>query len=551
VAKHKAEPKNGRENTMRVLAQGNLWIKIVGAAALVCVVVLPPFAYFNIETSRETLTNSFLERAKSIAHVLDASITDDVVLKDRDHMFEGLMKYLWAEPDVLAIDANVPKDGRLVTYVTTRAYNLNRPADADNRRSFETGDYIEKFVEQDGRRVLKVVTPINIARRHAGTIQIEFTTEVVDAKIFDAVKISITSYALLMILFAAVMYWVLRVIVVRPVAALNTGVKKVAAGDLEHRVEADQYDELGELALAFNQMAEELRKSERKLVETNKSLEAKVVERTTELLAEIQEHARVEKDLKRHQRMESLAGLAGGIAHNLNNLLQPIILLSAVGIEKLPKGSKLKEDLEVIREAGNRASELVNRLTEFSRENPVEMKRENLNEIVRESLQMIRASFPSSIEIKDDIDGFEAEITADATQLQTVILNLASNAADALTDMPGVLDVSVDRIDVTEIDREGTPELRPGEYAKLRVSDNGKGMDEKTMRRIFDPFFTTKDVGKGTGLGLATAYGIVTKHGGAIRVESALGRGSTFEVLLPVAKERAVDRPTVTVMENG
>jgi len=525
---------------MRVLTQGNLWIKIVGAAALVCLVVFPPFAYFNIETSRDTLTRSFLERAKSIAHVLDASISDNIVLQDRDHLFEGLMKYLWAEPDVLAIDANVPKEGRLVTYVSTRAYNLNRPADADNLRSFETGDYIERFIERNGRRMLKVVAPINIARRQAGTFQIEFTTEVVDARILDAVQVSVISYALLMILFAAVMYWVLRVIVVRPVAALNTGVKKVAAGDLEHRVEAVRDDELGELALAFNQMAEELRKSERKLVETNKSLEAKVVERTTELLAEIQEHARVEKDLKRHQRMESLAGLAGGVAHNLNNLLQPIILLSGVGIEKLPKGSKLKDDLEVIREAGMRASDLVNRLTEFSRDNPVEMKRVNLNEIVRESLQIIRASFPSSIEIKDDIDGVDAEITADATQLQTVVLNLASNAADALTDMPGVLEVSVDRIHLGNVDREKTPELRPGEYAELRVSDNGKGMDENTMMRIFDPFFTTKDVGKGSGLGLATAYGIVAKHGGAIRVESALGRGSTFEVLLPVSKEQTV-----------
>jgi len=526
---------------MRVLAQGNLWVKIVGAAILVCIVVFPPFAYFNIETSREALNESFLERAKSIARVLDASVTDDLVLRDRDHMFEGLMKYLWAEPDVLAIDANVPKDGVLVTYVSTRADNLNKPADADNLRSFETGEYIEKFIERNGRRVLKVITPINIARRQAGTFQVEFTTEVVEAKILDAVKLSVISYALLMILFAAVIYWVLRVIVVRPVAALNTGVKKVAAGDLEHRVETVQDDELGELALAFNQMAEELRKSELKLVETNKGLEAKVVERTTELLAEIQEHARVEKDLKRHQRMESLAGLAGGVAHNLNNLLQPIILLSDVGIEKLPKGSKLKEDLVVIREAGSRASELVNRLTEFSRDNPAEMKRENLNNIVRDSLQMIRASFPSSIEIKEDINGDEAEITADATQLQTVILNLAPNAADALTDMPGVLEVSVDRTELANVDCEETPELRPGEYVKLRVSDNGKGMDEKAMRRIFDPFFTTKDVGKGTGLGLATAYGIVSKHGGAIRVESALGRGSTFEVLLPVSKERVVN----------
>jgi PAS domain S-box-containing protein len=249
---------------------------------------------------------------------------------------------------------------------------------------------------------------------------------------------------------------------------------------------------------------------------------------------DITDYRRTERELTHHKRMESLGNLAGGIAHNLNNLLQPILILGQLTSDALEKSSVEHQNLQVINLAAVRAKELVDRILAFSRNKSYKLKSADICEIVREELNLIHSIVPSSITISENLDEDTGAVLVDALQAQTVLMNIVGNAVDAMDGMPGRLDISLARTLVGTTARNAVPTLRKGNYAKLTISDNGRGMDEKTLGRIFDPFFTTKEPGKGTGLGLSTAFGIVAKHGGTIRASSAPGKGTTFDIYLPL-----------------
>lgn len=249
---------------------------------------------------------------------------------------------------------------------------------------------------------------------------------------------------------------------------------------------------------------------------------------------DITEYRRTERELTHHKRMESLGNLAGGIAHNLNNLLQPILILSQLTSDALAKSSVEHQNLQFINQAAVRAKELVDRILAFSREKSYQLKSADIYDIVREELKLIHSIVPSTITINEKLDKKTGTVLVDALQTQTVLMNIVANAVDAMDGKPGKLDISLTRARVGTTARNAVPTLRKGDYAKLTISDNGHGMDEKTLGRIFDPFFTTKEPGKGTGLGLSTAFGIVVKHGGTIRASSAPGKGTTFDVYFPL-----------------
>ncbi|HEX9569492.1 MAG TPA: PAS domain S-box protein, partial [Rhodospirillales bacterium] len=251
---------------------------------------------------------------------------------------------------------------------------------------------------------------------------------------------------------------------------------------------------------------------------------------------DITEYRRTERELTHHKRMESLGNLAGGIAHNLNNLLQPILILSQLTGDALVKSSVEHQNLQFINQAAVRAKELVDRILTFSREKSYQLKSADICDIVREELDLIHSIVPSTITINEKLDENTGTVLVDALQTQTVLMNIVANAVDAIDGKPGILDISLSRARVGTTSRNAVPTLRKGDYAKLTISDNGHGMDEKTLGRIFDPFFTTKEPGKGTGLGLSTAFGIVVKHGGTIRASSTPGKRTTFDVYFPLIK---------------
>ena len=248
-----------------------------------------------------------------------------------------------------------------------------------------------------------------------------------------------------------------------------------------------------------------------------------------------------ENRLRQAEKMESLGSLAGGIAHDFNNMLLPIQALTRLAMRDLPDGDRHKEQLEKVVEAAVRAQELVKRIMAFSRSAEGYKKPVRLGDIVNGAAELLRATLPKTIDLAVEVDSDVGMIEADGAQIQTVILNLASNSADAMAGRVGHVTIILEKLFLERPRFSGHIVLHSGDYARLVVRDDGPGISEVNLRRIFEPFFTTKAVGEGTGLGLAMVHGIVTEHGGTIFVESATGAGATFEILLPLLAGAEVD----------
>jgi signal transduction histidine kinase/CheY-like chemotaxis protein len=283
-----------------------------------------------------------------------------------------------------------------------------------------------------------------------------------------------------------------------------------------------------------------LRRERSQLMATNEQLKRTIEDRKR---AE-REKQKIVGRLRQAQKMESIGTLAGGIAHDFNNILSAIMGYSEMTLYNLSGDSKARSNLEQVLQASNRARDLVNQILAFSRQSEQTRKPVQISPLVKETLKLMRASLPTTIKIMEQINENGALIEADPTQIHQVLMNLCTNASDAMREKGGALKVDLDRLNLYE--KEAAllyPDLNPGIYEMVAVSDTGDGMDAATVERIFDPYFTTKEAGKGTGMGLAVAHGIVKSHGGVINVHSEPGKGTTFQVLLPsidgVAKSEA------------
>jgi PAS domain S-box-containing protein len=237
--------------------------------------------------------------------------------------------------------------------------------------------------------------------------------------------------------------------------------------------------------------------------------------------------------LQQSQKMEAIGTLAGGIAHDFNNILTVIIgctELTLMGVsEKDPSYHHLKQ----IQQAGSRATDLVKQILTFSRQGQQEEKLIQTRFIVQEAIKMLRASLPSTIEIQQQIGKDPGLIIADPTQIHQILMNLGTNAAHAMREKGGILEVRLNNVYVAAEEAGQYPDLTPGPYVDIVISDTGHGMGPEVLERIFDPYFTTKKLGEGTGLGLAVVYGIVKRYRGDIKVQSEPGKGSLFEIFLP------------------
>jgi len=256
------------------------------------------------------------------------------------------------------------------------------------------------------------------------------------------------------------------------------------------------------------------------------------------------ESLRIQAQLQQAQKMEAIGTLAGGIAHDFNNILSAVIGYTEIALADVPEDTSQHSNLQEVLKAGSRARDLVKQILTFSRQTEQELKPVKINQIVRETLLLLRASLPTTVKISQDIQS-DSAVLADPTQIHQVIMNLCTNAAHALRAKGGQLKIDLSDVVLGGSFIEQHPYLSPGVYIKLRVIDTGHGMEKAIVDRIFDPFFTTKERGEGTGMGLAVVLGIIKSHGGTITVESEMGKGSTFNVFLPLIM-REVDREVRT-----
>jgi len=245
-----------------------------------------------------------------------------------------------------------------------------------------------------------------------------------------------------------------------------------------------------------------------------------------------QEKKNLETRLQQAHKMEAIGTLAGGIAHDFNNILAAVLGYTEMALNETPEGSLLRSNIQEVLSAGNRAKDLVKQILAFSRQAEQQLAPVKVKHVVTEALRLLRASLPSTVEIRRNIHS-DAATLADPTQIHQVMMNLCANADHAMRDMGGILEVSLTDVSIDSTLKAQRLDLIPGDYLCLRVGDTGHGMPEEVKTRIFEPFYTTKGRDKGTGMGLSVVHGITKSHGGSITVKSEPGKGSTFEVFLP------------------
>jgi len=259
------------------------------------------------------------------------------------------------------------------------------------------------------------------------------------------------------------------------------------------------------------------------------------VRRALKEAEEREEERCLEEQLREAQKMESIGKLAGGIAHEFNNLLTPIIGYSELVLNQTRNDDPLRQHIEEIKKAGERAASLTKQLLAYSRKQPLQPRVLDLNAVIAEVDRMLRRLIGGNIELVTRLAPELGRVKVDPGQIEQIVINLAVNARDAMP-QGGKLTIETTNTELDEAYPRKRAAVTPGQYVMLSVSDTGCGMDAQTQSHLFEPFFTTKEIGKGTGLGLSMVYGIVKQSGGDIWVYSEIGRGTVFKIYLPRAK---------------
>ena len=299
--------------------------------------------------------------------------------------------------------------------------------------------------------------------------------------------------------------------VTRPVRKLLAGIHRVSAGHLDQTLQVKSADEVGQLAVAFNQMIVALYSAHSELNNWARTLEQQVEEKTRDLKIAQDQVVRAEK-------LSSLGILAAGVAHELNSPLTGILTFSTLLLQDTPKESRQHEDLQLIVNETNRCAAIIRQLLEFSRESGPHKRSHDLTSVIHRSVALVehQAKF-HNVAITQSIASGLPTVSCDANQMEQVFLNMLINAAEAMPD-GGSIEVRANAVDGRVV---------------MEFADTGVGIPAEYLVKIFDPFFTSKPVGKGTGLGLSVSYGIVRRHGGTITVQSTVGKGTTFTIDLP------------------
>jgi len=256
--------------------------------------------------------------------------------------------------------------------------------------------------------------------------------------------------------------------------------------------------------------------------------------RRLNLVRDISEQKKIEIQLRQAMKMEAVGTLAGGIAHDFNNILAAIMGYIELAQFDISEDNKARYSLDQVLKASHRAKKLVSHILAFSRQSGHEKKPLFMQHIVKETIELLRATLPSTISIKQHIHSKLISVNADPTQVHQILMNLGTNAYHAIGEEGGVIEITMEEYVVDDESNVDQSELDPGSYVRLSVQDNGSGMEPSTLSKIFDPYFTTKAVGVGTGMGLSVVHGIIKSHGGAIYAESSPGAGSVFRLYFPV-----------------
>ena len=380
-----------------------------------------------------------------------------------------------------------------------------------------------------------------------GVLRIQVSLDAVVSRLQHRFFLIIAANGLKTFMMSFLILLIVHLLTIRHLQRISDFTRGLNTDSLDQRLklsrkvqEGQSNDELDEIVDAINGMSERIRsdiKTINESVATQKQLNERLEEKNQALSEEIERRNAMEASLqdtehqlRRAQRMEAIGNLAGGIAHDFNNILFPIMGYAELLMKKLPDASHEMEHAEAVFTASKRGRDLVKQILTLSRDSEDERMLMSVETVVKEVFSFMQATLPANIAFELDIEPDCCSINGDPIRVHQIIMNLVTNAYHAVEDRGGHIHLSLGH---ARIDQEQDIDVRPGFYALVRVSDNGSGIAPEILGKIFDPYFTTKEQGKGTGLGLATCNAIVEEYGGAILVESSIGKGTTLYVYFP------------------
>ena len=513
----------------------------LGIAAIV-IIGTSIFTMLIVDWQSQKYIDAAKQSAINISDLISSSTRYSMLLNRREDIYQ-IIKTIGKEPRIEGIRI-INKKGQITfsTQETEVGKNVDMNAEACIGCHQSSVPIVPKndstltriFESQKWYRVIGIITPIrndyscstNDCHAHTtqqtvlGILDVRIPLEDVDNDILRFEKTQIAgSIALIIVLtgFASMFIW--RMVNI-PVKKLAIGTEEIVKGNLDHTIDVQTTDEIGSLAVSFNQMTQELKRAREELTKWTHTLEQRVAEKTEEL-------RRAQKHMVQIEKMVSLGTLAATVAHELNNPLEGILTYAKLLRKKLEQGTPSSEaskemvsELALIADETARCGNIVKNLLLFSREKVGEFKESDLRSIIDRSIKLIDHHLKMhNITISIDINERPVMLYCDAHQLEEALIALEINAVEA---MPGGGDFKISVKEVEYLDA-----------VQLAVSDTGIGIREEDLPHIFEPFFTTKKDGKGTGLGLSVVYGIVERHSGSITVDSKFNEGTTFTITLP------------------
>ena len=460
-------------------------------------------------------------QAQLILNSLAVASSDSLYFSDT-HKLSDLARRLEQTPNLL-FARFYDREGRVIG----DAYDIA------SVQCFETDSFGRELLQSEDTTFrweshqLVVGRSVILGRMPHGAISIGLSTASLQARM-SAIWLEGISAALVAASVGTLISLLISRSITRPIKELAAAAQRIGRGEFHFSARARGNDELGALTHSFGDMTD-------RLIHLRDGLVLRTAELTKtaeSLQTEMAERKQLEEQLLQSLKMESIGRLAGGIAHDFNNLLTAIIGYSELSLSKIPKGDPVQADLEEIQKAADRAASLTGQLLAFSRRQIIEPKLVGVNQLIMEVGSLLQRLIDESISLALLPGPSAGWVKVDPHQFEQVLINLVVNARDAMPE-GGQLTVQTSNVVLTPQQARELGEVQPGEYVVLTISDTGTGMSAETQKQIFEPFFTTKDQGKGTGLGLATCYGIVKQNNGHIEVESELGTGTRFRIYLP------------------
>ncbi len=558
-------------SSIGILVSGSLWLMIVLQDQ-----TLTQIQRLTLDRVSESLRSEWIKETEVIAEAIAGLIVQPVFTLDI-YEINQIVKSIQKQQtihSVIVLDNNK----RTLASSHPQQYQLGLIID-------QYPDKIEEIhhnlSNKNGQSFLEVIAPIQTQYEYFGTLILNFPTQGIDADTHDldndiavlfkkAIQnnlYTLISYSIIIVLLGLFAAYIIARQTTRPILSLVKETEKLRVGNFNVELETARKDEIGALNKAFILMSAELVKRQASLEKAKEELESRVEHRTAELIhtneklhLEIKEHNQsqqarleLEKRLQQSQKMEALGTLAGGVAHDLNNILTGIVGYPEMVLLELPQNSPLRSMVETMQSTGEKASAIVQDLLTLARRGVMQFKTVNLNEILDSLLtspewkKMVQEH--PNIAVKISLAPDLKNVSGSTVHLFKSIMNLLTNAIEAIADT-GSITILTANIHLSE-PRYGDIEIKRGSYAVLKISDTGTGIAESDLPKIFEPFFSQKEIGRsGTGLGMAVVWGTLQDHNGYIDIQTTVGKGTTFSLFFPVSSDKKIVEDVQPSLDN-